>query len=82
MGTRRVQMKGVLPWLARWAFRAGTRDFGSALAAPVGLAEKKFFLTVHYFNPFAPIVAQQAGQADVLGHPSLSKCLCSHPLKH
>jgi hypothetical protein len=36
MGTQRVQMKGVLPWLVRWAFRAGTRDFWSALAAIVG----------------------------------------------
>ncbi len=27
MGTQRVQMKGVLPWLVCWACRAGTRDF-------------------------------------------------------
>jgi hypothetical protein len=28
-------MKGVLPWLYRWARRAGTRDFCPALAALV-----------------------------------------------
>jgi hypothetical protein len=33
MGTQRGQMKGVLSWLVRWAFRAGTIDFCSALAA-------------------------------------------------
>jgi hypothetical protein len=29
-------MTGVLTWLVRWACRAGTRDFCSALAALVG----------------------------------------------
>jgi len=29
----RAQMKGVLPWLVRWACHAGTRDFCSALVA-------------------------------------------------
>jgi hypothetical protein len=36
--------------------------------------KKYFFLTIHYFNSFVPI-AQQAGQATVLGHQSLSVCL-------
>ncbi len=31
------------------------RDFCSALAAPVGTVEKKFFPAVHYFNSFVPI---------------------------
>jgi hypothetical protein len=35
---------------------------------------KDFFLTVHYFNSFVTI-AQQAGQAAVLGRLSLSVCL-------
>jgi hypothetical protein len=35
MGTQRVQMKGILPWLVRWARHAGTRDFSPALAALV-----------------------------------------------
>ncbi len=36
-----VQMKGVLPWFVRWACRAGTREFCSALAALVGPVQKK-----------------------------------------
>jgi hypothetical protein len=35
MGTQRVQLKVALPWLARWARRAGTRDIDPALAALV-----------------------------------------------
>ncbi len=34
-----------------------------------------FFSTVHYFNAFVPI-AQQAGQAAVLGRLYLNMCLC------
>ncbi len=71
MGTQRVQMIGVLPWLVRWALHVGTRDFCSALATPVGPVKNIFFLTVHYFNSFVPI-AQQTGQAAVLGRLSLS----------
>jgi hypothetical protein len=36
MGTQRVHMKEVLPWLVPWACCAGTRDFLSALAALAG----------------------------------------------
>ncbi len=60
-------MKGVHSWLARWACRAGTRNFCSALAA--WPSKQYFFLAVHYFNSFVPI-AQQVGQAAVLGHLS------------
>jgi hypothetical protein len=43
MGTRGgVHMKGVCPWLVRWAFRAGTRDFRPALAALVGPVQNIF----------------------------------------
>jgi hypothetical protein len=35
MGNQRVQMKGVLPWLVRWALHAA-RHFCPALAALVG----------------------------------------------
>ncbi len=58
----------VLPWLVRWACRAGTRDFCSALAALVGPVQN------FYFSSFVP-VAQQAGQEAVLGRLSLSMCL-------
>jgi hypothetical protein len=36
MGTQRVQMKGILPWLVRWALCARERDLCPALAALVG----------------------------------------------
>ncbi len=74
MRTQRVQIKGVLPWLVRWACRNGTRDFCSALAALVGPVQNIFFLSVHYFNSFVPI-AQQAGQEVVLGRLYLSMSL-------
>jgi hypothetical protein len=64
----------VLSWLVRWACRAGTRDFLFALSALARPEKNIFFLTVHYFNAFVPI-AQQAGQAAVLGRLSLSVCL-------
>jgi hypothetical protein len=64
-------MQGVLPCLVRWASRAGTRDFCSALAAIVGPIQNILFLTVHYIQFLCPIV-QQAGQAAVLGRLSLS----------
>jgi hypothetical protein len=54
MGTQRGQMAGALSWLVRWACRAGTRDFCSALAALVGLVQKICFLAVHNFNAFVP----------------------------
>ncbi len=76
IGTQRVQLKRVLPWVVHWACRAVTRDFCSALAVLVGPVQNIFFLTVHYFNSFVPI-AQQAGQAAVLGRLSLNMCLCS-----
>jgi hypothetical protein len=31
-GTHGIHRKKVLPWLGHWAHRAGTRDFGPALA--------------------------------------------------
>jgi hypothetical protein len=67
-------MKGALTWLVRWACRGGSRVFCPALSALVCPVQNIFFLTVHYFNSFIPI-AQQAGQAVVLGRLSLSMCL-------
>jgi hypothetical protein len=70
-------MKGVLSWLVCWTFRAGTRDFCSALAALIGPVQNVFFLTVHYFNSLVPI-AQHDAQAAVLGRLSLRiMCLWS-----
>ena len=69
-------MKGVLPWLVRWACRASTRDFYPALAALVGPVQKIFFSSLQtiLFHFICPI-AQQAEQAVVLGRLSLSMCL-------
>jgi hypothetical protein len=75
MGTQRVQMRGVLPWLVHWAVVCGF--FCSALAALVGPVQNMYFLTVHYFNFCVPI-AQQARQAAVLDRLSLSMCLWVH----
>ncbi len=69
MGTQRVpKMKWVLPWLVRWAFRAGTRDFFLSWLI------HSIFLIVPVFQFVVPI-AQQAGQAAVLGRLSLSMYL-------
>jgi hypothetical protein len=76
MGTQRVQRKEeVLPWLVRWACRTCTRDFCSALATLFGSLQYIFFPAEHYFHSFVPIT-QQADQAAVLGHLSLSVSLC------
>jgi hypothetical protein len=40
-------------WLVRWAFRAGTRDFYSALAAQVGL-EKNIFSSTYIISILLP----------------------------
>jgi hypothetical protein len=74
MVTQRVQMKGGLPWLVRWACRVGTREFFSAWTAQVGPVQNIIFLTVNYLKSFVPI-ARQAGQTAVLGRMSLSMCL-------
>ncbi len=76
MGTQRVQMTRVLSWLVRWACRAGTRDLCSALAALVGLVQNIFCTSPYTISvPLFVPIAQQAGQAVVLGRLSLSVCL-------
>ncbi len=56
------------------ACHASARDFCSDLAALVGSVKNIFLLTVQNLNYFVPI-AQQAGQAAVLGRLSLSECV-------
>jgi hypothetical protein len=59
-------MKGVRPWLVRWARRADTIDF--PLLWLHWLAQYKYFaLTVHYFNC--------ALSSSNLGRLSLNVCL-------
>ncbi len=77
MGTQRVQMKGSLPWLVRWADLAGTRDFLSCLSCSSRPGTKYFFPHRTLFQFIWPHRAQQAGQAAVLGHLSLSMCFCA-----
>jgi hypothetical protein len=79
MGDHRVQIKGVLSWLVRWACRAGTEYFCSALAALVGPAQNIFFLTVHYFNTCVPIARQASGSG--FFHESVSPQPQSIPLR-
>ncbi len=43
MGSQGVHMKGVHPWLVRWAHLAGTGDFCPALSALVGPCTNYFF---------------------------------------
>ncbi len=43
METQGVQMKGVLPWFARWARCRRSKDFCPALAALVGPVQNIFF---------------------------------------
>jgi hypothetical protein len=61
-------MKGILPWLVRWAGRAGTIDFSL-----VSSVQNIIFRTAHYFTLVVPI-AQQPGQAGVPGRLSLNLC--------
>ncbi len=64
-------MKGVLSWLVRRACPVG-RDYCSTLVALIGSKYKNiFFLAVHFFNSFIPIV-QTAGQTAVVGRLSHS----------
>jgi hypothetical protein len=75
MGTHRVHVKVVHPWLVRRACRAGTKDFCPALAALVGPVQNFVFPhpTLLHFIP----IAQQVGQAVVLRCLFLNKSLWS-----
>ncbi len=49
-------MKGIHPWLVRWACHAGTRDFCSAFVAIVGPVQNIFFLFPYTITiPLSPI---------------------------
>jgi hypothetical protein len=63
------EKKGVLPWLVLFGLVVPVQDiFVLPWWLSSGPVQKKFLLTVHYFNAFVPI-AQQAGHAVVLGQP-------------
>jgi hypothetical protein len=54
MGTQRVQMEGVLPWLVRGAGRAGTIDFCPALAALIQPSTHNIFPRRTLFKLICP----------------------------
>ncbi len=74
MGTQRVQMKGGLPWLVRWACRVSTRDACSALTARVGPVKNIFFFLTIYTISISLSLAHSK-QAAVLSRLSLSMSL-------
>jgi hypothetical protein len=63
MGTQGIQMKGVFPWLVRWAPCAGKKDFCPALVDAVSPVENMFFLTVQYFSSFVPLPSKLGRQS-------------------
>ncbi len=66
----------VLPWLVRWARRAATRDFYSALAVLASPEQNIFFLAAHFFHFMCPHrPATWGGQLVVPGRLSLNMCL-------
>jgi hypothetical protein len=70
-------MKGVLPWLVRWACLAGTRDFCSALAALVGAVQYIFFPHFKLFQFLCPpLPASWAVGRQPCWVACLSMCLC------
>jgi hypothetical protein len=72
MGTQRVQMKEVLPWLVLWSRRAGTRDFYPALAAQVS-QYKIFFPHRTLFKFMCP--HRPATLAGSRAGPPVSECV-------
>jgi hypothetical protein len=60
IGTPGDYIKGVLPWLVRWARRIRKIDLCPALAALVSPVQNIIFLTAHFLTLLVPI-AQKPG---------------------
>jgi hypothetical protein len=73
MGTQRVQMKGVLPWLFPQARRACTRDFYPALATLVSPVQTNFFPHRRMFQFMCP--HRPATWAGSHAGPPVSECV-------
>ncbi len=71
MGTQRVQRKGGLPWLVRWARHVDKRDFYPALAALVSQVQNIFLSLPTLFYFLCPHRPTNSGQAVVQGRLSL-----------
>jgi len=54
-------MKGVIPWLVRWAYCANTREFCPAMAALVGTVKKDFSLPYTFSIHLPPSHSNLAG---------------------
>jgi hypothetical protein len=67
-------MKGVIPWLVRWAGRAGTRDFYPAVASLISPVQNMFFLPVYYFMQFM-CPRRPATWAGSRAGPPFSECV-------
>ncbi len=61
-GLKEDKWKGVLSWSVRWACRAGTTDYCTALAALVCPVQNICFLTVDFFNAFVRIAGKLGRQ--------------------
>ncbi len=77
--TVETEVNGYFLGLVRWSRGDGTIDFCPALAGLVSPVQNIIFLTVHFFTLLVPI-AQQPGQAGVLGR--LSLCICQQHTTH
>ncbi len=79
MGTQRVQIEGVHPWLVCWACRAGTGYFCSSLTALVSPVLNIFSSLYTISFPLSPSPSKlgSSGQAAVLGRLSNSMWLWS-----
>jgi hypothetical protein len=73
-------MKGVLPWLVRWACRSGTLDCCPGLAALVSPVQNIIFLYAHFFTFVVPCIAQEPGHwaCSRAGSPVSVSLLVSH----
>jgi hypothetical protein len=74
MGTYEVQMIGALPWLVRWARRAGRRDFYPTFGALIS-AEQNIFFSPHTFSLYMSPSPSNLGKQVVPGRLSLNMCL-------
>ncbi len=79
MGTQGVHLKGVLPWLIRWSYRAGTRDFLSCLGC-FSWPSTIFFhhcTLFHFVCPHRPAswAGSRAGSPDYFHHNLPFECI-------
>ncbi len=77
MGTQRVQMKGVLPWLVHLGLSCRYKRLLSCLGCSGQPSTKYFFLSPYTISILCVPIAQQPGQAVVQGR----MCVCGLTLR-